>query len=288
MVWALREFSGLPPRRSAAWPASSTRARFRYFLAEEFGVSVKDVSAFVLGGHGDSMVPLARYSTVAGIPLPDLVEMGWTTQEKLDAIVQRTRDGGAEIVGLLKTGSAFYAPAAAAIEMAEAYLKDQKRVLPCAAYRRQRLRPEGHVRRRADGDRRRRHREGRRDQRSTGPRRRCSTSRSTRCRAWSRPARRSTPPSPEPPMHVLVTGGARGIGAAACRLAGARGWDVTVNYLDDAVAAEATASAVRARRRPGGRSPAATSRSRPTPSALFEAAAAFGPSGERGRERRHR
>ena len=109
-------------------------ARFRHFLAEEFEVSVKDVSAFVLGGHGDSMVPLTRYSTVAGIPLPDLVEMGWTTQEKLDAIVQRTRDGGAEIVGLLKTGSAFYAPAASAIEMAEAYLKDQKRVLPCAAY----------------------------------------------------------------------------------------------------------------------------------------------------------
>ena len=108
--------------------------RFRHFLAEEFEVSVKDVTAFVLGGHGDTMVPLVRYSTVAGIPLPDLVEMGWTTQEKLDAIVQRTRDGGAEIVGLLKTGSAFYAPAASAIEMAEAYLKDQKRVLPCAAH----------------------------------------------------------------------------------------------------------------------------------------------------------
>jgi malate dehydrogenase len=109
-------------------------ARFRHFLAEEFEVSVKDVTAFVLGGHGDTMVPLARYSTVAGIPLPDLVRMGWTTQEKLDAIVQRTRDGGAEIVGLLKTGSAFYAPAASAIEMAEAFLKDQKRVLPCAAH----------------------------------------------------------------------------------------------------------------------------------------------------------
>ena len=109
--------------------------RFRHFLAEEFEVSVKDVTAFVLGGHGDTMVPLVRYSTVAGIPLPDLVEMGWTTQEKLDAIVQRTRDGGAEIVGLLKTGSAFYAPGGqSAIEMAEAYLKDQKRVLPCAAY----------------------------------------------------------------------------------------------------------------------------------------------------------
>lgn len=109
-------------------------ARFRHFLAEEFKVSMKDVTAFVLGGHGDTMVPLARYSTVAGIPLPDLVEMGWTTEEKLEGIIQRTRDGGAEIVGLLKTGSAFYAPATSAIEMAEAYLKDQKRVLPCAAY----------------------------------------------------------------------------------------------------------------------------------------------------------
>jgi malate dehydrogenase len=108
--------------------------RFRHFLSVEFNVSMKDVTAFVLGGHGDTMVPLVRYSTVAGIPLPDLVKMGWTTQEKLDGIVQRTRDGGAEIVGLLKTGSAFYAPAASAIEMAEAYLKDQKRLLPCAAY----------------------------------------------------------------------------------------------------------------------------------------------------------
>jgi malate dehydrogenase len=134
MVWALREFSGLPAEKVCGMAGVLDSARFRHFLAEEFGVSVKDVSAFVLGGHGDSMVPLTRYSTVAGIPLPDLVEMGWTTQEKLDAIVQRTRDGGAEIVGLLKTGSAFYAPAASAIEMAEAYLKDQKRVLPCAAY----------------------------------------------------------------------------------------------------------------------------------------------------------
>ena len=108
-------------------------ARFRYFLAEELGVSVEDVTAFVLGGHGDTMVPLVRYSTVAGIPLPDLVKMGWTTQERLDRIVQRTRDGGAEIVDLLKTGSAFYAPAASAIQMAESYLQDKKRVLPCAA-----------------------------------------------------------------------------------------------------------------------------------------------------------
>ncbi len=134
MVWALREFSQLPTEKVCGMAGVLDSARFRHFLAEEFGVSVKDVTAFVLGGHGDSMVPLTRYSTVAGIPLADLVEMGWTTQEKLDAIVQRTRDGGAEIVGLLKTGSAFYAPAASAIEMAEAYLKDQKRVLPCAAF----------------------------------------------------------------------------------------------------------------------------------------------------------
>ena len=112
--------------RSSAWPACSTRPRFRYFLAEEFNVSVEDVTAFVLGGHGDTMVPLVRYSTVAGIPLPDLVKMGWTTQERLDEIVQRTRDGGAEIVGLLKTGSAFYAPAASAIAMAESLSQGQE------------------------------------------------------------------------------------------------------------------------------------------------------------------
>ncbi|MEM9852413.1 MAG: malate dehydrogenase, partial [Pseudomonadota bacterium] len=134
MVWALREFSGLPHEKVCGMAGILDSGRFRHFLSLEFGVSMRDVTAFVLGGHGDTMVPLTRYSTVAGIPLPDLVEMGWTSQEKLDAIVQRTRDGGAEIVGLLKTGSAFYAPAASAIEMAEAYLKDQKRVLPCAAY----------------------------------------------------------------------------------------------------------------------------------------------------------
>jgi malate dehydrogenase len=134
MVWALREFSGLPHDKVCGMAGVLDSARFRHFLADEFNVSVKDVTAFVLGGHGDTMVPLTRYSTVAGIPLPDLVAMGWTTQERLDAIVQRTRDGGAEIVGLLKTGSAFYAPAASAIEMAEAYLKDQKRLLPCAAH----------------------------------------------------------------------------------------------------------------------------------------------------------
>ena len=134
MVWALREFSGLPHQKVCGMAGVLDSARFRHFLAEEFNVSMRDVTAFVLGGHGDTMVPLARYSTVAGIPLPDLVEMGWTTQERLDAIIQRTRDGGAEIVGLLKTGSAFFAPATSAIEMAEAYIKDQKRLLPCAAY----------------------------------------------------------------------------------------------------------------------------------------------------------
>ena len=134
MVWALREFSGLPHAKVCGMAGILDSSRFRHFLSLEFKVSMKDVSAFVLGGHGDTMVPLARYSTVGGIPLPDLVSMGWTTQDRLDAIVQRTRDGGAEIVGLLKTGSAFYAPATSAIEMAEAYLKDQKRVLPCAAY----------------------------------------------------------------------------------------------------------------------------------------------------------
>ncbi len=134
MVWALREFSGLPHNKVVGMAGVLDSARFRYFLAEEFKVSVKDITAFVLGGHGDTMVPLVRYSTVAGIPLPDLIKMGWTTQEKLDKIVQRTRDGGAEIVALLKTGSAYYAPAASGVQMAEAYLKDQKRVLPCAAY----------------------------------------------------------------------------------------------------------------------------------------------------------
>ena len=134
MVWVLREACGLPSNRVVGMAGVLDSARFRYFLAEEFGVSVEDVTAFVLGGHGDTMVPLVRYSTVAGIPLPDLIKMGWTTQEKLDQIVQRTRDGGAEIVNLLKTGSAFYAPASAAVSMAEAYLLDKKRVLPCAAH----------------------------------------------------------------------------------------------------------------------------------------------------------
>jgi malate dehydrogenase len=134
MVWALREISGLPHNMVVGMAGVLDSSRFRHFLSEEFNVSVEDVTAFVLGGHGDTMVPLVRYSTVAGIPLPDLVKMQWTTQEKLDAIVQRTRDGGAEIVGLLKTGSAFYAPATSAIAMAEAYLKDKKRLLACAAW----------------------------------------------------------------------------------------------------------------------------------------------------------
>ena len=134
MVWVLREKCGLPTNKVVGMAGILDSARFRYFLAEEFNVSVQDVTAFVLGGHGDTMVPLARYSTVAGIPLPDLVKMGWTTKERLNNIIQRTRDGGAEIVSLLKTGSAFYAPASAAIQMAESYLGDQKRVLPCAAH----------------------------------------------------------------------------------------------------------------------------------------------------------
>ena len=134
MVWALREYSGLPHAKVCGMAGVLDSARFRHFLSLEFEVSMRDVTAFVLGGHGDTMVPLVRYSTVGGIPLPDLVEMGWTTQERLDAIVQRTRDGGAEIVGLLGTGSAFYAPATSAIEMATAYLGDQKRLLPCAAH----------------------------------------------------------------------------------------------------------------------------------------------------------
>ena len=134
MVWAMQKVSGLPPAMVVGMAGVLDSSRFRHFLAEEFRVSVEDVTAFVLGGHGDTMVPLVRYSTVAGIPLPDLVKMGWTTQERLDAIVERTRNGGAEIVNLLKTGSAFYAPAASAIAMAESYLKDQRRVLPCAAH----------------------------------------------------------------------------------------------------------------------------------------------------------
>lgn len=134
MVWALQKASGLPAQKVVGMAGVLDSSRFRYFLADEFNVSVEDVTAFVLGGHGDSMVPLVRYSTVAGIPLPDLVKMGWTSQARIDEIVDRTRNGGAEIVNLLKTGSAFYAPATSAIAMAESFLRDKKRVLPCAAY----------------------------------------------------------------------------------------------------------------------------------------------------------
>jgi malate dehydrogenase len=134
MVWALQKFCGLPRHMVVGMAGVLDSARFRYFLADEFDVSVEDVSALTLGGHGDDMVPMVRYSNVAGVPLPDLVRMGWTTQARLDAIVERTRKGGGEIVGLLKTGSAFYAPAASAIAMAESYLKDKKRVLPAAAW----------------------------------------------------------------------------------------------------------------------------------------------------------
>ena len=134
IVWALQKCSGLPTNRVVGMAGALDSSRFRYFLAQEFNVSVEDVSAFVLGGHGDEMVPSIRYSSVAGVPLPDMIEMGWTTQERIDAIVDRTRKGGGEIVGLLKTGSAFYAPATSAIAMAESYLKDKRRVLPCAAY----------------------------------------------------------------------------------------------------------------------------------------------------------
>jgi malate dehydrogenase len=134
MVWALQKYSGMPRNMVVGMAGVLDSARFRYFLADEFNVSVEDVTAFVLGGHGDTMVPLTRYSTVAGIPLPDLIKMGWTTEKRLEDIVIRTRNGGAEIVNLLKTGSAFYAPASSAIAMAESYLKDKKRVLPCAAW----------------------------------------------------------------------------------------------------------------------------------------------------------
>ena len=134
MVWALKEFSGLPHEKVVGMAGVLDSSRFRYFISEATGVSVQDISAFVLGGHGDTMVPLVRYSTVGGIPLPDIVEMGILSQDALDNIVQRTRDGGAEIVGLLKTGSAYYAPASSAIQMTESYLYDSKRLLPCAAF----------------------------------------------------------------------------------------------------------------------------------------------------------
>ncbi|MEQ1713765.1 MAG: malate dehydrogenase, partial [Hyphomicrobium sp.] len=134
LVWALQKASGLPRNMVIGMAGVLDTSRFRHFLAEEIGISINDVSAFVLGGHGDDMVPLVRYSSIAGIPLPDVIKMGWLKQERLDQIVDRTRKGGGEIVALLKTGSAYYAPASSAIEMAEAFLKDKKRILPCAAY----------------------------------------------------------------------------------------------------------------------------------------------------------
>ena len=134
MVWALREYSDLPHNKVVGMAGVLDSARFSTFLAEEFDVSVRDVSSFVLGGHGDTMVPVVEYSTIRGIPIPDLIKMKMSTKRRIDAIVKRTRSGGGEIVGLLKTGSAFYAPAASAISMAEAYLGDQKRILPCAAH----------------------------------------------------------------------------------------------------------------------------------------------------------
>ena len=134
MVWALQKYCGLPKNMVVGMAGVLNSARFRYFLADDFNVSVEDVTAFVLGGHGDTMVPLVRYSSVAGIPIPDLIRMGWTSQTRIDEIVDRTRNGGAEIVNLLKTGSAFYAPASSAIAMAESFLRDKKRVVPCAAY----------------------------------------------------------------------------------------------------------------------------------------------------------
>ena len=185
MVWVMQQVSGLPANKVVGMAGVLDSARFRYFLSEEFGVSVQDVTAFVLGGHGDTMVPSVRYSTVAGIPLPDLVKMGWTTQEKLDQIVQRTRDGGAEIVKHLKTGSAFYAPAASAIAMAESYLLDPE---ARPALRGAADRPVWRERplcRRAGHHRRRRRREDHRDRAETPRKRPTSTSRSPRLRNWS-------------------------------------------------------------------------------------------------------
>lgn len=134
MVWVMQKVSGLPANKVVGMAGVLDSSRFAFFLAEALNVSISDINAFVLGGHGDTMVPIENYTTISGIPLPEFVKMGWITQDALDKIVQRTRDGGAEIVGLLKTGSAFYAPAASAIRMAEAYLYDKKRILPCAAH----------------------------------------------------------------------------------------------------------------------------------------------------------
>ena len=134
MVSILQKHAGLKTNMCVGMAGVLDSARLKYFLSNEFGVSVQDVNAFVLGGHGDTMVPLIRYSTVSGVPVPELIKLKWTTQKKIDAIIERTRDGGGEIGRLMKTASAFYAPASSAIAMAESYLKDNKRVLPCAAY----------------------------------------------------------------------------------------------------------------------------------------------------------
>ena len=134
MVWVMQQQTGFDPKKVVGMAGVLDSGRFSHFLSAAFNASHRDINTFVLGGHGDTMVPMVPYSTVAGIPLPDLIKMGWASQEQIDKIVQRTRDGGAEIVGLLKTGSAYYAPAASAIKMAESYLKDQKQLLPCAAW----------------------------------------------------------------------------------------------------------------------------------------------------------
>ena len=180
MVGLMQEVTGFPAKRVVGMAGVLDSARFRLFLAEEFNVSVEDVTAFVLGGHGDTMVPLLRYSTVGGIPLHDLVDMGWTTKERLDEIVQRTRDGGGEIVALLKTGSAFYAPAASAIAMAESYLQGQEARAALRGHAERRVRREGPLHRRAGGDRRRTASSASSRSSSTPRRRRCSTSRSPR------------------------------------------------------------------------------------------------------------
>ena len=180
MVWALREFSGLPHHMVVGMAGVLDSARFRHFLAEEFQVSVEDVTAFVLGGHGDTMVPIVGYSTVAGIPIPDLVKMGWSTQERIDAIVKRTRGGGGEIVALLKTGSAYYAPATSAIAMAESYLQGQEARPPRRRAPHRPIWRRRPLRRRAGGDRRRRRRADRRDRAGRAAPRPISTSASTR------------------------------------------------------------------------------------------------------------
>ena len=177
MVWALQKARGLPRNMVVGMAGVLDTARFRYFLAAELGVSVEDVSAFVLGGHGDDMVPMVRYSTIAGIPLPDVVRMGCMQQERLDEIVERTRKGGGEIVALLKTGSAYYAPASSALEMTDSYLKDKKRILPCAALSQRRVRREGPLRRRAGDHRRWRRRSASSRSISTRPSATCSSSR---------------------------------------------------------------------------------------------------------------